>query len=256
MTERISASAATFAATQTDATVVSEVQNLTQYVVSAVKLKPHTMLLEGSPPVDLLISELVLRSKQNPNEVREIIYQGGKVPIAKVMEIMAADVDVLWSKKRYYAEHGLEAVWKYDNGSTQFDAVFMWLMQNTLGVEEGVAAIPRIDGVPGLDLNLAQAQILIPTPPNPNADSAVCTVGNEQVTLTSTPAAASSPNGVISFSAPNTPSVYALPALALGTSGRPSAFIDPAQSIGETCVINGLTYDLWVGPAPGRGTPG
>ena len=134
MTLRVTASTCTFAASQTDATVVSTIQNLTNFVSSNVNLRPKSLTLVETPPTDLLISEMVVRSEKNPSEGAHRVYKGPKVPLSDLMGAFARDALKIgaMTPQEFVADHGLEILWTYDNGTTVLNATFLWDIENQL----------------------------------------------------------------------------------------------------------------------------
>ena len=135
MTLRVTASLVTFAASQTDTEVISPVLLLTDYVSSNVSLRPMALTFADPSafPTDLLVSQVVLRSTKNPTEVAQRLYMGPKVPLAAVMGAFNRDAlkNVPLTLLRFMADHGMELVFTYDNGTTALTAaVILWDIAN------------------------------------------------------------------------------------------------------------------------------
>lgn len=138
MTFRQTASIGDFLATQTGSVMVSTIASLTDFVPAGTMLRPMALTLDETPPVDLLISQVVIRSEKNP-EVQHRIYKG---PLVKLSTIMPSYGNTslrlgALTPHEFVADHGLELVMTYDNGSTQFNpATFLWDIANAAGVEQ------------------------------------------------------------------------------------------------------------------------
>ena len=92
MTLRITASTATFLASQTGATLKSTVANLSNYVPATVTLTPTALTEAGiATPSDLKVSEVIIQAALNP-EVRHRVYKGPLVQIDQVMGALARSV--------------------------------------------------------------------------------------------------------------------------------------------------------------------
>ena len=138
MTLRVTASLATFAATQTDAEAISPVLLLTDYVSSNVSLRPMALSFADPSafPAGLLVSQIVLRSTKNNTEVAQRLYMGPKVPLAAAMGAFNRDAlkNIPLTLLRFTADHGMELVFTYDNGGSALNAaVILWDVANQQG---------------------------------------------------------------------------------------------------------------------------
>lgn len=132
MTYRQTASTGNFLATQTGSVMVSTIASLTDFVPSGTHLRPMAIALDETPPVDLLVSQVVIRSEKNP-EVQHRIYKGPLVKLSTVMASYASTTNRLGAltPQEFIADHGLEIVMTYDNGSSALNpATFLWDIQN------------------------------------------------------------------------------------------------------------------------------
>ena len=129
---RITASIGTFLASQTDTVLVSAVADLLDFVSSVVSLHPTAITLVESPPADLTVTQVVLRSTKNPDEVAHRIYKGPAVPISSVLGAFGRDAlkSAQLTPLHFIADHGMEIVFTYSNGTTALDATLLWDVQN------------------------------------------------------------------------------------------------------------------------------
>ena len=165
MTLRVTASLVTFAASQTDTEVISPVLLLTDYVSSNVSLRPMALTFADPSafPSDLLVSQVVLRSTKNPTEVAQRLYMGPKVPLAAVMGAFNRDAlkNVPLTLLRFMADHGMELVFTYDNGTTALTAaVILWDIANQINPNINVGPLPSQEVVEKLSIPLSTARIL------------------------------------------------------------------------------------------------
>ena len=125
---RVTASPVTFAASQTDAVAASTVANLTNFVSADTDLNPTSLSLLGSPPADLTVSQIVIRSEKNPDEVAHRLYKGPDVPINSVMDAFKRDAlkNEELTALEFIADHGMEIVFTYSNGTTEFTTDVLW----------------------------------------------------------------------------------------------------------------------------------
>ena len=168
MTLRVTASLATFAASQSGAEAISPVLNITNYVSSNVSLNPSAVQFadpSGFPP-DLLVTQIVLRSTLNPTEVAQRLYMGPGVPIQAAMGAFGRLVtkNIPLTHLHFTADHGLELVFTYDNGTTAVTStIILWDIQNQVGPGDLNNPLPAEDvvvkmaGNPGLPGGLQSA---------------------------------------------------------------------------------------------------
>lgn len=125
---RVTASSGTFAASQSDAELVSAVADLLDFVSSTSALVPTALTMLGSPPADLTVTQVVLRSTKNPDEIAHRVYKGPAVPIASVLGAFGRDAlkSAQLTPLKFIADHGMEIVFTYSNGSTPLAATFLW----------------------------------------------------------------------------------------------------------------------------------
>lgn len=132
---RTTGSSIAFLATQTDAVVVSAVANLTNYIAATAVAKPRALTPDWtvSPPADLTVTKVVLRSTKNP-EMLHTIYQGPAIKAEKVFDAFAREAtrDGMLSPLQFKPDHGVELAITYSNGGTPYTTTMVWDMQNQL----------------------------------------------------------------------------------------------------------------------------
>ena len=128
---RITASSCTFAASQTDTVLISAVADLLDFVSSSVSIKPTAITLVETPPADLTVTQIVLRSTKNPDEIAHRLYKGPAVPISSVLGAFGRDAlkSAQLTPLRFIADHGVEIVFTYSNGTTALAANLLWDVQ-------------------------------------------------------------------------------------------------------------------------------
>ena len=132
MTLRVTASTCTFAASQPTGTLVTApVANLTEFVPATASLNPRAITLVETPPVDLLVDQILLRSEKNP-EVVHRLYKGPEVPLSAVMGAFSRDAlkNATLTDLELAPDHGMELEFSYSNGTSALNATLLWDVQN------------------------------------------------------------------------------------------------------------------------------
>lgn len=146
MTLRVTASTVTFAASAAAGTkVASTVALLTDYVPSTASIHPTALTLAGAgAPVDLLVTEVILRSEKNP-EVAHRLYKGPAVGLDAIMGAMGRDAlrNGSLTGLEFAPDHGMEVEWTYENGTTVYSPTLLWDVQNQLP-DAAYGALKRI----------------------------------------------------------------------------------------------------------------
>ena len=180
---RITASVGTFALIAGPAELVSPILSLTDFVSSGVQIRPTaiTHVEEGANPADLTISQLVIRSTKNPDEIAHRLYKGPDVPLAAVMGALSRDAlkSSQLTPLHFTADHGAELVFTYKNPTAEHISTFLWDVQNSHKATDRTHGVPDT-GSPSAQRGVtkqeacAKAALCRNTPNDPGTDTYDC----------------------------------------------------------------------------------
>ncbi len=121
-------SAVSFAAFADQAQAVSPILNLLERVQPNTLLTPTAFVLESTPPPDLRVTQILLRSTERPLEQSHRIYKGPAVLLSMLMEAFSPSAMkyVELSLLTIPAGDGMELVFIYSNGETPFVSKVFW----------------------------------------------------------------------------------------------------------------------------------
>ena len=117
--------------------VTSAITNLGDVVPSTAYAKPAGFTFTGTIPSDLLVTQVLLKSTKNPENVYRI-YEGTKIKLSDLTGMLTADAaGTPFSVQPFKPDHGLELEMTYENGTTAYNVDLIWKIYNKDGVHPG-----------------------------------------------------------------------------------------------------------------------